>query len=36
MRKSGITFVKNPVRAQLVEKIEDWPYAGEFVTIYGD
>jgi len=26
----------NPVRAQLVEKVEDWPYAGEFVTIYGD
>jgi putative transposase len=27
---------ENPVRAQLVEKVEDWPYAGEFVTIYGD
>ena len=27
---------ENPVRAQLVEKVEDWPYAGEFVAIYGD
>jgi len=27
---------KNPVRAQLVERVEDWPYAGELITIYGD
>ncbi len=27
---------ENPVRAQLVERVEDWPYAGELITIYGD
>jgi hypothetical protein len=27
---------ENPVRAQLVGRVEDWPYAGELITIYGD
>jgi REP element-mobilizing transposase RayT len=27
---------ENPVRAQLVENVEDWPYGGEFITIYSD
>jgi len=27
---------ENPVRAGLVKKVEDWPYAGELITIYAD
>ena len=27
---------ENPVRAGLVKNVEDWPYAGELITIYAD
>ena len=34
MRKSWDYVVEIQFVHQLVEKVEDWPYAGEFVTIY--
>jgi hypothetical protein len=35
MRKNGITFGKFSSRSVLQE-VEDWSYAGEFITISSD